>query len=130
MGGTTTMDALARAQPPLGPRLRVARENAGLSVEECARRVGVEPTSLRAWEAGERAPRANRLQVLAGVLNVNLGWLLIGREDRYMASENDDEATLRERIRRARERIAEGMKLLEEAESALDARRDRSGEER
>lgn len=73
---------------PMGPRLRVARENAALTEAELARRVGVTVRSILAWESDKAIPRANRLQMLAGILGVTLTWLLEGREDEFMESQS------------------------------------------
>ena len=64
-----------------GDRLAGAREGAGLSQEALATRIGVEVATLQAWEDDMDEPRANRLQMLAGMLNVSLSWLLTGRGD-------------------------------------------------
>ena len=64
-----------------GDRLAGAREGAGLSQEALATQLGVEIGTLQAWEDDMDEPRANRLQMLAGMLNVSLSWLLTGRGD-------------------------------------------------
>lgn len=64
-----------------GDRLVAAREAAGLSAADLARRLGVQPRTLAQWEADAAEPRANRLQMLAGMLNVSLMWLLTGAGD-------------------------------------------------
>ncbi len=61
-----------------GDRLATAREAAGLSQSQLARRLGVKLATLRGWENDVAEPRANRVQMLAGMLNVTLGWLLTG----------------------------------------------------
>ena len=61
-----------------GDRVEAAREELGLSQDELARKLGIKLGTLRAWEEDLREPRANKLQMLAGVLNVSLGWLLNG----------------------------------------------------
>jgi len=40
--------------------------------------VGIKVKTLRAWENDISEPRANRLSMLAGVLNVSIVWLLTG----------------------------------------------------
>ena len=50
----------------------------GLSQDELARRLGVRLRTIRAWEDDLAEPRANKLQMLAGLLNVSLRWLLTG----------------------------------------------------
>lgn len=64
-----------------GDRLEGAREAAGMTQEALARRLGVRLTTLQAWEGDAADPRANRLQMLAGMLNVSLMWLLTGEGD-------------------------------------------------
>lgn len=61
-----------------GDRLAGARENAGLSQEDLATRLGVRPETLQSWEDDAADPRANRLQMLAGMLGVSLMWLMTG----------------------------------------------------
>ena len=61
-----------------GDRLAHAREAQGLSTEQLARRLGVRVGSIENWEADRSEPRANRLQMLAGLLNVSIIWLLTG----------------------------------------------------
>ncbi len=65
----------------LGDRLAAAREAAGLSQTELAVQLGVKPEALDAWENDWKEPRANRLQMLAGLLGVSLRWLLTGVGD-------------------------------------------------
>ncbi len=88
MDEVTTMRDVKEIPQPFGPRLQVARENAGLSQAELARRVGVMVGSIKAWETNTHKPRANRLQMLAGVLDVSLPWLLEGRENAYMKGQH------------------------------------------
>jgi len=66
-----------------GDRLAGAREAAGLSQEELATRLGVRLETLIGWEEDAADPRANRLQMLAGMLNVSLMWLLTGEGRRH-----------------------------------------------
>lgn len=62
----------------MGGRLSRARDAAGLSVAQLARRLGVKSSTIQAWESDRSQPRANRLAMLAGVLNVSLSWILHG----------------------------------------------------
>ena len=62
----------------LGGRLSRARDATGLSAAQLARRLGVQTSTIQAWEADRSQPRANRLSTLAGLLNVSLSWLLHG----------------------------------------------------
>jgi transcriptional regulator with XRE-family HTH domain len=79
---TTTPDAGAGwysdEAATLGDRITGAREAVGLSQEELSRRLGVRLRTIRAWEDDLAEPRANKLQMLAGLLNVSIRWLLTG----------------------------------------------------
>lgn len=61
-----------------GDRLTAAREAQGMSVSKLASRLGVKVQTLQGWENDRSEPRANKLQMLAGVLNVSIRWLLTG----------------------------------------------------
>ena len=114
---TSSLEAVPQ---PLGPRIRVAREHAGLALSEAARKLGVTEATLRAWESGEEEPRANRLQMLAGLLNVSLPWFLEGREDEYMAARTDsDDDALRAELAEIRTRLEELQRLVVNAEKRL-----------
>jgi transcriptional regulator with XRE-family HTH domain len=65
----------------LGDRLVTARDSAGLSQVELATQLGVKVETLDAWENDRKEPRANRLQMLTGLLGVSLRWLLTGVGD-------------------------------------------------
>jgi HTH-type transcriptional regulator, cell division transcriptional repressor len=62
----------------MGGRLLRARDAAGLTIQELATRIGVKPSTVQAWENDRSQPRANRLQMIAGMLGVSLSWLLHG----------------------------------------------------
>jgi HTH-type transcriptional regulator, cell division transcriptional repressor len=66
------------AAATFGDRITAAREAVGLSQEDLARRLGVKLKTIRAWEEDLAEPRANKLQMLAGLLNVSIRWLLTG----------------------------------------------------
>lgn len=61
-----------------GDRVAAGRRAIGLSQESLARKLGIKLKTLRAWEDDVSEPRANKLQMLAGVLNVSIVWLLTG----------------------------------------------------
>jgi transcriptional regulator with XRE-family HTH domain len=61
-----------------GDRLAAARENAEMTQAQLARRIGIKASTLRGWEQDLSEPRANRLSMMAGVLNVSMMWLLNG----------------------------------------------------
>lgn len=64
-----------------GDRLTAAREQANLSQAELARKLGVKKSTLVSWEDDLNEPRANRLQMVSGMLGVSLKWLLTGEGD-------------------------------------------------
>lgn len=61
-----------------GDRLAAARGAAGMTQGQFARRLGVKLSTVKSWEDDLSEPRANKLQMMAGLLNVSVGWLLIG----------------------------------------------------
>ncbi len=94
-----------------------------MSLSETARKLGVNESTLSAWESGKEEPRASRLQMLAGLLNVSLPWFLEGREDGHMASRGhpEDEA-LRAQLAEIRARLEEIQRMVSEAEDRLASR--------
>lgn len=62
----------------IGDRIAGAREAAGLGQSDLARKLGVKVKTIRGWENDLTEPRANKLQMLSGLLNVSLMWLLNG----------------------------------------------------
>ncbi|MEL6167233.1 MAG: helix-turn-helix transcriptional regulator [Pseudomonadota bacterium] len=72
-----------------GDRLAGAREALGLSDEALARKIGVKVRTLRNWEQDLSEPRANKLQMLAGILNVSFRWLLTGEGEGIEAPGSD-----------------------------------------
>ncbi|MFK7761639.1 MAG: multiprotein-bridging factor 1 family protein [Roseobacter sp.] len=62
-----------------GDRVAAAREMAGMTQAELARRLGVRVATLRSWEEDLSEPRANRLSMMAGLLNVSMMWLINGQ---------------------------------------------------
>ena len=64
-----------------GDRVAAAREAAGMSQTDLARRLGVKLATIRGWEDDLSEPRANKLSMMAGLLNISIVWLLTGRGD-------------------------------------------------
>ncbi len=64
-----------------GDRVTAAREAAALSDENFARKLGVKLKTVQSWEQDLGEPRANKLQMMAGMLNVSMRWLLTGEGD-------------------------------------------------
>lgn len=78
MSDTATIYSDVPDNDTMGGRMLRARDAAGLSLAELARRLGVQSNTVQAWENDRSQPRANRLSMLAGVLDVSLSWLLHG----------------------------------------------------
>ena len=82
-GGMMTDDTgwFSEDAATFGDRLAGARELAGMSQDALAARIGVKPATIMGWENDLKEPRANRLQMLSGILVVSLSWLLTGQGD-------------------------------------------------
>ena len=78
MTDTANDDWFSEERATFGDRLAAAREAASLTQKGLAKRLGVKAKTISAWENDVTEPRANRLQMLAGLLNVSLMWLLNG----------------------------------------------------
>lgn len=61
-----------------GDRISAAREASGLNQTQLAKSLGVKLATLKGWEQDLSEPRANKLSMLAGLLNVSVMWLLNG----------------------------------------------------
>ena len=72
------MDDYSEGAATFGDRLALARESQNLTQEQLAKRLGLRVQTIRNWEFDRSAPRANRLQMIAGFLNVSMIWLLTG----------------------------------------------------
>ncbi len=75
---TEEIDWYSSDMATFGDRIAGAREALGLSQRDLAHRLGIRTETLRGWEEDRTEPRANRLQMLAGLLNVSIRWLLTG----------------------------------------------------
>lgn len=78
---TETGDWYSGDHATFGDRLTAAREAQGLSQPQLAKRLGVKLKTVHGWENDTSEPRANKLQMVAGLLNVSLRWLLTGEGD-------------------------------------------------
>ena len=108
-----------------GDRVAGAREDAGLSQDELARRLGIRSRTLQGWEEDRSEPRANKLQMLAGITGVSLRWLMTGQGEgpQPPASGPDEDATaLLTELRQLRGELAQGAERLGRLEKRLRAR--------
>ena len=88
------MDDWSENAATFGDRLAAAREAQGLSQAELARKLGLRLQTIRNWEEDRAEPRANRLQMLAGFLNVSMVWLMTGVGEGPSAAETSEGAAL------------------------------------
>lgn len=102
----------------MGGRIVSAREAAGMTSAELARRLGVKASTLRNWETDRAEPRANRLTMLAGLIGVSPGWLLAGHGEspveRIRPTGSDE---IHEELSGLR---AEALRLAERIERVMD----------
>ena len=106
----------------MGGRIQKAREARGLTISQLARRTGVLSKTLHNWETNRSEPRANKLQLLAGVLSVSPLWLLNGEgsplELNVMVNTNDA-ANLQGKVDRLLELHKQSSRLMFEIQSEV-----------
>ena len=107
-----------------GDRLAGARDAAGMTQKTLASKLGVKPSVIEAWENDTKEPRANRLQMLSGLLGVSLSWLLTGEGDGPDAPEEGTEISsdlldLLAEMRLLRAQITQSGKKLGQLEKRL-----------
>lgn len=110
-----------------GDRVEAARLGLGLSQENLARKLGVKAKTVRAWEENLSEPRANKLQMMAGLLNVTIMWLLTGDGEGLTQPVEDDDIgdDMREILMELRRARAE-MSALADHIGALERRLSRA----
>lgn len=105
----------SNAYATFGDRLAAAREALDLTQGQLAKRLGVKKSTIANWEDDRAEPRSNRLQMLAGVLNVSLIWLMTGEGDGVALETVEDNATAEEALRELGAIRAEQRRLSERA---------------
>ena len=78
---STEEDWYSAEAATFGDRVAGAREALGMKQADLSKRLGVKLKTIRSWEDDLEGPRANKLQMLSGVLNVSVMWLLNGEGD-------------------------------------------------
>ncbi len=73
----------------LGDRLAAARESQGMTQETLAKRLGIKHKTLQTWEEDLSEPRANKLSMVSGLLNVSMVWLITGEGEGLGDPEED-----------------------------------------
>jgi HTH-type transcriptional regulator, cell division transcriptional repressor len=97
----------------LGGRISHARDAIGFTMEEAARRLGVEVDTWKNWECDRDVPRANRLVSMAGVLGVSPSWLLAGMGAGPAASDLDEAELMRALEAASAQALASQQRVLE-----------------
>ncbi|MEM6987243.1 MAG: helix-turn-helix transcriptional regulator [Pseudomonadota bacterium] len=107
--------------PTLHERMKRARDDSGLSVDEVCEVLGVKRETYNKWETGKVAPRANKLMMLAGVFNVPPAWLLDG-DDEYLQSLDKDQKVkqLRSRLEQMQAMQNRMLVMLDELTTDID----------
>lgn len=72
-----------------GDRLAASRDAAGLNQSTFARRLGVKLKTVQNWEQDLSEPRANRLSMMASMLNVSIVWLITGEGEGVTPPDED-----------------------------------------
>ncbi len=117
-------DWYSESAATFGDRVAAAREALGMTEEELARRLGVKLKTVQAWEQDTSEPRANKLQMLAGILNVSFRWLLTGEGEGLDAPAEplaEDLAGLLTELRQVRAEMARNAESLGKLEKRLGA---------
>ncbi|WP_421850835.1 helix-turn-helix domain-containing protein [Oricola sp.] len=112
----------------LGGRLLRARDASGMTAAQFARRLGVKSATVQAWESDRSEPRANRLSMIAGILNVSTPWLLHGvGEAPADDPRNDAIAVLHGQVQKLRKAHEEAAAILDRVENELVRLQRREG---
>ncbi|MEQ9487543.1 MAG: helix-turn-helix domain-containing protein [Alphaproteobacteria bacterium] len=117
----TAVAERVKSTETVADRLIQARENIGLAPETVAQLIGVTAETYRAWESGEKEPRANRLVNLAGVLRVSAYWILDGGDGEFSIDQNCSATdSLRGQIASTRTKLQEISDILNDMEDRLE----------
>lgn len=120
----TDADWYAEDQATFGDRVVGARDAMGWSQKQLAKRLGVKLKTVGSWENDLSEPRANKLQMLAGILNVSLMWLLTGEGEGVTDPQENqalpaDVKNLLTEMRHLRSRMKENVDQLGRLEKRL-----------
>lgn len=107
-----------------GDRIVAAREAIGLTARELAQRLGIARKTLERWENDQSEPRANKLQMLAGVLNCSMIWLMTGEGEgvSHEGAGNAEAVSVLAELRAIREEAAALSRRAARLEKALRLR--------
>lgn len=97
----------------IGGRIARAREAAGLTVAQAARRLGVKTATWQGWENDRAEPRSNKLLMMAGTFSVSPTWLLGGYGDGPTEVIEDEVQVLRQELKSVAQDVAAAQARLE-----------------
>ena len=97
----------------IGGRIARAREAAGLTVAQAARRLGVKTATWQGWENDRAEPRSNKLMMMAGAFGVSPIWLLGGYGDGPTEVIEDEVQILRQELRSVAQDVAAAQTRLD-----------------
>lgn len=97
----------------IGGRIGRAREAAGVTVAQAARRLGVKTVTWQGWENDRSEPRSNKLTMIAGTLGVSPAWLLTGLGDGPTEAVDDEVHLLRQEVRLISQDVASAQARLD-----------------
>lgn len=119
---SVTKDITSTLQESMGERIASARLARGLSEDQVAKRVGVKLSTFNHWESNRSEPRPSKLQILSGVLNVPVLWLLAGQEMTHTMDYNvstSETAILTNKLNQLLQLNQQTSKLIFELESEV-----------
>lgn len=106
----------------IGERIKVVRQNAGLTQTAFAARIGIKQPSLTAIERGDNNPSEQTVFVICREFRVNETWLRTGQGEMFVPSPEDEIEQLCERYglnRAARVLIEKFVTLPEQDRQAV-----------
>ena len=79
MSVTTKLQTKPKTET-IADRIRVAREDAGISQSDLAALIGVHARTIQRWEFGQQQPHSGQVVSIAEITKVRPCWLLMGAE--------------------------------------------------
>src|SRR5438874_2459386 len=83
----------------IGSRLRLAREQAGLSQGQVAAKLDLHRPTVSEIEAGRRRVAADEVAMFAKIYKVSVSWLVRGAEDKRSAKQEKVELAARKLVK-------------------------------
>lgn len=96
----------------IAARCRTARENAGLSQAQAAKRIGIARSALSEAEAGNRKISATELAEMATIYGVGIAWLSDEADERSTIDDDKIKLAARELARLRREDLDTVLQLV------------------